>query len=79
MRCYIKRLPNGIAHVFYQKPTAYDFECDYDEIPKEEGVLMINEDGVFYCLGNGIIEENTINPDSPSDHEILMTLLGVTE
>lgn len=76
---YIERLPNDIAKIHYDKPAYYDLEIE--ELPIGEGILMMNEDGDLYfdsdciILKSDSLEEN----DSPTDHEILMTLLGVTE
>ena len=73
---YIERLPNGVAKVYYEKPEKYDIEIE--ELPTGEGILMLDENMEFYfdsdCL---MVSPN--DTESITDHDILMTLLGVTE
>lgn len=71
---YVERLITGIARVYYEEPAQYDF-C-FEEIPDGDGILMVTEDGALY-FESGLSEFS--EKPSVTDHEILMTLLGVTE
>lgn len=70
---YIKRLHSGIAEIYAEKPKVYDFVVD--AIPEGTGPIMVTKNGKMYRKGSRIFgNENQI-----TDHEILMTLLGVNE
>lgn len=71
MKYFIKRLPSGVASIGYDELEDHDFVVD--ELPEYSGILMVDENGNLYdSLQPGFNSE-------PTDHEILMTLLGVTE
>lgn len=72
---YVKRLSSGIARISLDESEEYDFT--FSDIPNiQDGVLMITISGELYFDGFTPIENDV---KKPTDHEILMTLLGVTE
>lgn len=68
---YIQRLLSGIARYSEEEFEGYDFQIE--NIPEGVGILMVSPDGELYYDGISEPAENV------TDHEILMTLLGVTE
>lgn len=73
MPYYIKRLHSGIAEIYAEKPKVYDFVVD--TIPAGTGPIMVTKNGKMYRKGSRIFD----NEKQITDHEILMTFLGVTE
>lgn len=70
---YVKRLLSGIAKISEDEPEEFDFTVEV--LPDGNGVLMVDEKG-------GLFYDEVFIPfgfSEPTDHEILMTLLGVTE
>lgn len=73
MPYYIKRLHSGIAEIYAEKPKVYDFIVN--AIPEGTGPIMVTKNGKMYRKGSQVFD----NKKQITDHEILMTLLGVTE